>query len=225
MLNTAMDKEISVAILDDHQGIIDGYLYRLENTPDICVTSTMTYGEDLEPTLKKQPVDVLILDIEVPTSANNQNPYPILYLVPKLLERYPGMSILVISMHIQRVLAQKVMEAGASGFILKDDRAAILNLPSAIRMVHNGGVYFSQAISKLLIKSHHNENDTQLTPRQTEVLSFCAAHPESTTQQIAEEMNVAPSTVRNLLSGAYIALEVPNRAAAIAKGKQLGIIT
>jgi DNA-binding NarL/FixJ family response regulator len=213
---------ISIAILDDHQGIIDGYLFRLSQAADIQVSATLMFGDDLEPALERQKIDVLILDVSVPTSATNPNPYPLLYLIPKLIDRYPQLVILVISMHNQRTLVRAVLEAGASGYILKDDRTAILNLPAVIRLVHSGGIYLSQPIADL-IKAQKEASGALLTPRQTEVLSFCVAYPDLSTAEIAQRMKISHSTVRNLLSGAYLRLEVSNRAAAIARARASGL--
>ena len=66
--NLIMIPQIRVAILDDHQAIIDGYQYRLRNATDIEVTATLFFGEDLEPALAANPVDILLLDIQVPIS-------------------------------------------------------------------------------------------------------------------------------------------------------------
>ena len=88
---------IKVAILDDHQAVIDGYLFRLSSAVDIKVTSQLIFGEEVEPALEARPADVIILDVSVPTSETNPNPYPILYLIPRLVEKYPDLSILVIS--------------------------------------------------------------------------------------------------------------------------------
>lgn len=108
--------KIRVAILDDHQGIIDGYQYRLSGAADIEVVATALYGEDLEPILAQNLVNVLILDVHVPISPSNPNPYPILYQIPKLIQIYPELSVLVISMHAQRTLINAIMESGASGY-------------------------------------------------------------------------------------------------------------
>jgi two-component system, NarL family, nitrate/nitrite response regulator NarL len=215
---------IRVAILDDHQGIIDGYVYRLAQAEDICVAATMQNGEELEAVVEANHVDVLLLDVEAPTSVDNPNPYPILFMIARLLDQYPEMTVLVISMHMERILVKKVVEAGASGYILKDDRAAIVDLPSIIRAVNEGGVYFSKQVAEMLLKPHAGGSDQMLSPRQTEALSLCAAHPEYTTEQIAHQMKVANSTVRNLLSGAYLRMGVPNRSAAIARARQMGLI-
>ena len=117
-----MVKSIRVAILDDHQGMIDGYRFRLKDTPDIQYIGAAMHGEDLEPMLAQNPVDVLLLDVQVPTSLQNPNPYPILHLIPKLLQMYPHLTVLAISMHTQQTMINAVMDAGASGYILKDDQ-------------------------------------------------------------------------------------------------------
>jgi len=108
-------EKVRVAILDDHQSIIDGYLYRLSQTTEIEVVGTATHGEELEPLLVKHPVDVLLLDLSVRTSPENPNPFPILHIIPKLLQKYSNMSVLVISMYAEPGLMRSLIEAGASG--------------------------------------------------------------------------------------------------------------
>jgi len=218
-----MDKKIRVTILDDHQNIIDGYVFRLSANPQIEVAATIGFGDLLEPTLAEHPTDVLLLDVNVPTSAENPNPYPILYAIPKLLQIYAGLNILVISMYAERGLIRAVMEAGASGYILKDDQTTARDLGSVVISVAGGGIYFSQKAHQLYTK--HLSKESDLTARQLEVLSLCAAYPNNTTAVLAGIMAVSNSTVRNLLSTAYLKLEVNNRAAAIARAQQMGLIT
>src|SRR5687768_16171326 len=103
-----MKKKIQVIIMDDHQSIVDGYLYRLSTAPEIEVLATLSYSEDLEPTLKETPADVLIVDVQVPISSTNPGPYPILHTIPKLLQLYPDLEILVISMFDDRALVRAV---------------------------------------------------------------------------------------------------------------------
>jgi two-component system nitrate/nitrite response regulator NarL len=219
------NKPIRVTILDDHQSIVDGYVYRLSNYPQIEVVATIAFGEELEPTLAAHPTDVLLLDVSVPTSADNPNPHPILYTIPKLLQSYPNLYVLVISMHAERGLIRGVMEAGASGYILKDDQSTARDLGSVVLSVASGGIYFSQKAHQLYAKSQSKENDELLTGRQLEALSLSAAYPNDTTADLAQKMSVGNSTVRNLLSGAYVRLGVHTRAAAIAKARHLGLIT
>ncbi len=218
-----MIKKIRVAILDDHQSIVAGYVYRLEKDPQIEIAATMSFGDDLEPTLQNKPADVLLLDVNVPTSNDNRNPYPILHAIPRLLQAHPDLNILVISMHAERGLIRAVMDAGASGYILKDDQAVLKDLGSVVKTVAGSGIHFSQIAHELYAK--HLAAEELLTPRQLEVLSLCAAYPDDSTADLARKLDVSNSTVRNLLSGAYFKLEVHNRTAAIARARQMGLIT
>lgn len=220
-----MHPKIRVTILDDHQSILDGYLFRLSKTPTIEVAITLSFGEELEPTLEKTPTDVLILDVSVPTAPDNHNPYPILHIIPKLLELYPNLAILVISMFTDRGLIRAVVDAGASGYIFKDDQAVIRDLGNVVLSIANGGIYFSQEARQLILKHHDTNNTYLLTGRQLEALSLCAAYPDYSTTELAQKMLVSNSTVRNLLAGAYLRLGVHTRTAAVARGRELGIIT
>ena len=124
-----MQSKIRIAILEDHPITVEGYLSKLGRDPQIEVTATMSVADLLEPVLQKEEVDVLILDVSVPISSENRNPYPILHTIPKLLDEHPNLNILVISMRAERGLIREVMAAGASGYILKDDQPANATLP------------------------------------------------------------------------------------------------
>ena len=215
-----MPPQIRVAILDDHQSIIDGYSYRISSAPHIKIVATGLFGEELEPMLENNPVDVLLLDISVPNSPDNNNPFPILYIIPRLLQRYPDLNILVISMYTQHALVETLVNAGISGYIFKDDQASIQQLAKIVEIVAGGGIYFSQGAYRDM---HGEPAETILTPRQLEALSLCAAQPDGDTVVLANKLGITGSTLRNLLSGAYLRLGVRTRAAAIAKAQQLGI--
>jgi DNA-binding NarL/FixJ family response regulator len=215
-----MSAQIRVAILDDHQSIIDGYSYRISNAPNIKVVATALFGEELEPMLENNQVDVLLLDISVPNSAENNNPFPILYVIPRLLQRHPSLSILVISMYTQHALVETLVNSGISGYIFKDDQASIQQLAKIVEIVASGGIYFSQGAYRDL---RGEQVETILTPRQLEALSLCAGQPDCDTVVLANRLGITGSTLRNLLSGAYLRLGVRTRAAAIAKAQQLGI--
>lgn len=214
-----------VSILDDHQGIIDGYVMRLGQVPEIELAGTANFGVDLEPMLAEHPTDVLILDVHVPTGPQNINPYPILHAIPRLLDTYADLSILVISMYAQRTLVKAVMDAGASGYVLKDDYGAIREIGAIVQSVANGGIYFSQTVYQDLSRRRGQEPDLVVTARQREVLSLCAAYPDDSSSELAAQLGIARSTLRNLMSDAYLRLDVRNRAGAIAKARHLGLIT
>jgi len=217
--------KIRVAILEDHQSTIDGYLYRLKDLSQFEVVGTATFGVELEPLLAEHPADIVLLDVNVPTAPDNPNPYPILHVIPDLLQKHPYLAVLVISMLTERALIQAVMDSGASGYVLKDDSAAIQQLGSILSSVASGGVYLSEQVRQKLFKRHSKEGEPILTQRQIEALSVCAAYPDESLANLADKLSVTNSTIRNLLSGAYLRLGVSHRAAAVAKARQLNLIT
>ena len=216
--------QVRVAILEDHQSIIDGYIYRLSVAPEIQVIGAVSYGEDLEPLLSSHPTDVLLMDINVPASPKNRNPFPVLHILPNLLDKYPDLRVLAISVLTQNTLIEALIESGISGYIFKHDQASIQQLAKIVLMTASGGVYFSQGAYHNMRESVAQSKESPLTLRQMEILSICAAYPDVTTSELASRLGIASSTLRNLLSGAYLRLDVRTRAAAIAKARQMGLL-
>jgi len=221
----SMTRKIRVTILDDHQTILDGYRFRLDNNPRVEVAATISYGEELQKTLEKFPTDVLLLDVSVPTAEDNPSPYPILHVIPELLQKYSDLTILVISMHTERSLIRAVMEAGVSGYIIKDDQAALRDLENVVASVFSGGIYLSRQANDALLRNSPVTGELPLGKRQLEALSLCLSYPDDSTAELAKKMGISNSTARNLLSGAYLKLGVHNLTTAIAKARQLGLIS
>jgi two-component system nitrate/nitrite response regulator NarL len=218
-------EKVRVAILDDHQSIIDGYTYRFSSTAEIEVVATATYGEELEPLLLKHPADVLLLDLSVRTSQENSNPFPILHVIPKLLQKHSNLSILVISMFAEPGLMRSLIEAGVSGYVLKDDQSAFRELGNIVLTVAHGGIFFSKKAHSLYMQTDAVNGGDLLTPRQLEVISLCASYPDASTAELAEKMSISNSTVRNLLSNLYLRLGVHSRTAAVEKAREMGLVT
>jgi DNA-binding CsgD family transcriptional regulator len=125
----------------------------------------------------------------------------------------------------ERGLIRRIMEAGANGYILKDDRTTLIDLANVVLTIASGGIHFSQRAHQLFLTDQLEKTGVDLSTRQLQALSLCAAYPDALTTELSKEMAVANSTFRNLLSGAYIKLNVRTRAAAITKAQSLGIIT
>ncbi len=213
-------------VLEDHQIVIDGYLFRFSQLPQIEVVGTVTYGDDLEPQLAACPADIVFMDVSVPSAPDNANPYPILHVIPRLRQRFPELSILVISMLTERGLIRGVMDAGANGYILKDDREAIKQLPEIVLAVTAGENYLSRQLRPLFeVDPETGDSEAIITPRQQEILSVCSAYPDLSLQQIAQRIGVQYSTVRNTMSQAYFRLGVHSLPSAITKARKLGLVT
>lgn len=217
---------VRVGILEDHYTTVDGYTYRLSRYPNIKLVATARNGEQLTKLLQEHEIDVLILDVVAPAAEGSTAPYPLFNVLPNLRKQYPQMAVLVISGHRHPTLIRSVMEAGARGYIVKTDAAASRRLGEIITSIASGGMYLSeQTVESLAQKNGSADDIDMLTDRQREVLSMCAANPGMPTDELAGNLNIAPSTVRNLLSSSYKRLRVNNMTAAILKARELGLIT
>lgn len=219
-----MDANIRVVVVEDRPLDAIGFKANLSQASGVELLTIISTGDGLLPFLEANAVDVLILDVMVPTSATNPYPYPLMHLIPKIQATYPDIAFLVVSNVSDRLVIRSILDAGASGYILKDDVKAIEELPQYVHLAANGGFYVSARIREELLSEDPQASDVILTPRQREVLSLCAAYPHYGTSDIGKMMGVSDSTVRNLLSAAYLRLEVPNRHAAVVKATQLGLL-
>lgn len=224
MMLSPSPTRLRVAILDDHPTTVDGYRFQLGQAPDLEIAGVAYDGQALEAVLAAQLVDVLLLDVSVPTAVDNPNPYPILTQLPHLLQLYPNLAVVVISMHAESSLIRSLMRAGAVGYILKDDHQLLQNLAAAVRAAAHGDITLSQQ-ARHQWERRSAEAGTPLTPRQLQALALCAAYPDEPTSALAVRLTVAPSTLRNLLSGAYLRLGVSSRAGAVAEARRRGLIT
>ena len=217
-----MSHSIKIAIIEDHQGIIDGYKFRLQKAEDIEIVDVAMNGEELNALLATHlEIDILIMDINVPVSTQNKNFFPILQLVPKIIEEHPNTRVLIISMLSELNLIKELVDAGISGYVVKDDVESIRALSSILRKINRGELYFSESIKG---KLQDFVNQFGLTNRQLEILSVCAAYPDLTSEQVAEMIDIASSSLRTTLSAIYSRLNVRSKAAAIFKAKDLGLI-
>lgn len=219
------EKKIRVAVLEDHPVVVDGYTYRLSAYPNIELVASARNGEQLDQLLETHTVDVLILDVVAPAREGTLAPYPLFSVIPRLRKDYPGMALLVISGHKLPTLIRSIIEAGASGYIIKSDVAASERLGEIVLSVAAGGTYLSKQSVAALAQTDSRADIEMLTDRQREVLSLCAANPDMSTDQLATQLKIRSSTVRNLLSNSYKRLRVNNMTAAVLKARELGLIT
>ncbi|MFM8320603.1 MAG: response regulator [Chloroflexota bacterium] len=219
-----MTEPIRVMILEDHFATAEGYRSRLSLEQDIQVVDILAYGEDLIPALDRQEADVLILDIRVLRSATNKTPFTTVHLVPQLLNRYPKLVILVLTMFETPSMINTLLNNGVNGYVLKDDYEAFRAFPEVIRLVAGGSMYISQRASEHWERRPGGSQSIVLGPRQIEALSLCASYPNERLGQLAARMNVASSTIRGILLEIYRKLGVNTRSAAVSKAREVGLL-
>lgn len=192
---------INVVIADDHQMFIDGIKSLLINEPNIRISGEALNGKEVLSLLDEEPADLVLMDINMPVMDG-------IAATTAIREKHPGTRVLILSMHNDQEMITRILEAGASGYILKNTGKE--ELLSAINHVQEGDSYFSQAVTHTLMRSmmpgarrqENQEPDVPLTRREKDVL--CGIVNELTTAEIAAELNISPHTVeshrKNLLS-------------------------
>ncbi len=150
-------KPIKVAILENDQRTVDGYLRQFASSPQIRVVGAVGYGAALLALLAEQSVDVAILDFRVPTAQDDTAPFSIVPAMRQIHQTHPDLALVVITMYLERGLIELVMEAGAKGYILKDDRAAFQGLANVVQSVAAGRVYLSEQVKRVLRKGRADE--------------------------------------------------------------------
>ncbi len=216
---------LRVAILDGQQGILDGYHYRLDRLPNWKITVEALNGAEFEAQLAQTPAEVALMDVRAPAAADNPAPYPLVHALPRLLSRYPALAAVVFAVRAEPLLIRAVVNAGASGYIVKSDAPIYAGLPQVLATVHHGGVYYSPSAQDALRQTASGDDSRPLlTRRQLEALALSAAHPRHPISRIAQAMDVSPSTARNLLSQAYERLRVSSRFEAVQRAEQLGLL-
>lgn len=215
---------VRVAVLDDHAVVIDGYRYKLAATPEIEIVFAAHCGSEFEEQLAATPVEVVLLDISVPTAPDNPNFYPIPAALPRLHIQYPNLNFIIATVAADRPLIETMLAAGATGYLVKSDVEAHARLPEIIAIVADGGQYLSHTALQQLRRAPPGPGEVQLTKRQAQVLSLCAAYPDNPLGDLAQQLSISPTTVRNLMSQIYLRLDVRTRHAAVLRAQKLGFI-
>jgi DNA-binding NarL/FixJ family response regulator len=197
---------IRVFIVDDHPVVIEGIHSLLKNEKDIEWAGHAMNAQSCLGYFVNNTAHVVLMDINLPDTNGVE-------LCAIMKEKYPGIMILGLSTFNQGLYIKKMMENGASGYILKN--ASREELLTAIHAVHDGSIYFSGEVSQAL-KEYQRTSKTELpvlSRREKEILALIAEG--YTNPQIAEKLFVSPFTVdthrRNLLTK----LDVKNTATLI----------
>ena len=175
---------IRLAIAEDHQSLIDGIKLLLEYEDDIEIVGTANDGEALLKLVRLKQPNVIIMDIRMPKvdgiSATKQ-----------IKKEFPHTKVLAFTMFDQTEAIQQMLEAGASGYLLKN--SPLEDVLKAIRAVHKGQTFYDANIKVSDATDSNKKSKGLLTKRQIEILELVAQG--RTSREIADELFIGVHTV------------------------------
>lgn len=185
MINT---RSIKIAIVDDHQIVIDGILSLLHNNPLFEVVVSSTSALEMLQLLKLHEVDVLITDIMMPEMSGQD-------LAKSVRNSFPSIKIFALSMNGQGdIVNEMINESDIVGYVLKNIGKE--ELSEAICKVATGGIYFSSPIIEELNKfSNRKEtiNSIHITARELDIIRLI--EKEYSNKEIAQSLFISERTV------------------------------
>ncbi|MEU2513217.1 response regulator transcription factor [Streptomyces syringium] len=202
-----MSRVINVLLAED-QGMMRGALALLLGLEDdIEIVAQVGNGDEILPQALATRPDIALLDIELPGRSG-------LDAAADLRERLPDCRVLILTTFGRPGYLRRAMEAGASGFLVKD--GPVEELAAAIRRVLAGERVIDPALAAAALSAGPNP----LTQRERDVLA--AAVDGATVADIAARVHLSPATVRNYLSAAIGKTATRNRMEAVRAARQNG---
>lgn len=183
-----------VLLVDDHAIMIDGLKSLLSVRTDLTVTATAPSAGFALAYLASENIDLMITDYSMPDMDG-------LELVKRARLQYPGLKIIMLSMHDEPALINAVMKAGLDAYILK--KYALKELSYAIDAIKAERQYWSPEVTRVLLNAGKTEtsSNNELTDRELEILKLLTQ--ELNSRQIAEKLFISERTVethrKNLL--------------------------
>jgi len=177
-----MRDKLTVLLVDDHALVRRGFRRILEDDPEIEVVGEASDGEEAVRLAAKERPHVIVMDCAMPGMNG-------LEATRRILKARPDAAILMLSMHSEDTLVRQALDAGASGYILKN--AMDLDLANAVKRAAKGEkVLDPQVAHPTALKG---EREGGLTPRELEVLQRIVAGKSN--KEIAAELNLSANTV------------------------------
>lgn len=180
-----------VLLVDDHPFMRAGLAQLIDKQPDLMVTAEAGHPAEAMSIIERGNVDLVLSDITMPGRSG-------LDFIKDVHAVRPALPILVVSMHDETLYAERVLRAGARGYIMKE--AGGENLLTAIRQVLRGEVYVSPKVSARFLDAMASKKPRgssspieKLSDREFEVFQL-VGHGKST-RDIARQLNLSPKTV------------------------------
>lgn len=214
---------IRVAVAEDNPFLLNAVKEKLSFYRDISFKFSGENGVQLLEALEKNHhVDVVLMDIQMPVMDGIKT-------TELLKNRYPQIKVIMLTVFDDDENVFNAIKAGADGYLLKDTDPDSLH--NGIVEIYNGGAPMSPSIALKALKMLRNPGKTEslvqqvdfnLTQRETEILEQLSRGLNY--NQIAENIFIAPNTVRKHLENIYKKLQVHNKVEALRKAEKHGLV-
>lgn len=195
---------IRIILADDHKIIRQGLRSLVEQQPDMEVLAEAKEGRTAVKLTDELRPDVVIMDVAMPELNGVE-------ATRKIVDQDRHLHVVALSMHKERQYVARMLEAGASGYLLKD--CAFEELVDAIRTVVRGQTYLSPKITGTVVDDYVRNMprdqlavQQELTPREREVLQLMAEG--QSTKEIARTLDVSVKTIETHRRNTMKKLEV-----------------
>lgn len=215
--DSAGDSTLSVVLADDHAIVRAGLRALLEHHDDIRVVAEATTADEavrLCTAVLGTRVDVVLMDLRFGDGRGGVE------ATRQIRESPNAPSVLVLTNYDTDADILAAIEAGASGYLLKDTPPE--ELVSGVRGAAAGESALSPAVASRLLSRMRTPPDTVLTPREIEIIAEVATGRSN--RQIARELMLSEMTVKSHLVHAFTKLGVGSRTAAVAEARRRGVI-
>jgi DNA-binding NarL/FixJ family response regulator len=213
-------KPVRVLLADDHALVRAGLRELLQKLPDVEVVAEAGDGREALALVKSALPNFVLLDITMKGLTG-------LEAAERIVKDFPGVKIIILSMHANEEYVLRALRAGVNGYIIKD--AAIVELELAIKAVAAGETYLSPSISRSAIDNYLNRTGgkasslEQLTPRQREILQLIAEG--QSTKEIAFTLKLSVKTIETHRAQLMERLEIYDVAGLVRYALRVGLIT
>jgi DNA-binding NarL/FixJ family response regulator len=214
---------IRVLIADDQDLVRMGFRLILEREPDLTVVGEAKDGAAAVAESARHRPDVVLMDVRMPVLDG-------IAATRRLAAVVDGPKVLILTTFDLDELVYAGLEAGASGFLLKDVKAEAL--AEAIRTVHAGEALLAPTVTRRLIATflethrrpaYDRPGLSSLTPRELEVLRLIAAGRSNT--EIADDLVLSLATVKTHVGRIFAKIDARDRAQAVVYAYEAGLVT